>query len=58
MDLESLNVGDRVVAQSSRGVVRGNITAIHSNGNINITTSSGIKMVHFSEITRMVKRAK
>lgn len=58
MELESLNIGDRVVAQTRRGAVRGNISAIQANGNINITTSGGIKMVHFTEITRMVRRAK
>jgi hypothetical protein len=58
MELEDLNIGDRVVAVSSRGTVRGNIRSINPNGTIFITTSDGIRSVNVSEITRMVKKAK
>jgi hypothetical protein len=56
-ELENLHIGDRIVAESTRGIVRGNIRSIHPNGTISVTTSSGIRSIQVSDITRMVKKA-
>lgn len=57
MELSDVKVGDRIVAQTKRGAVRGNIRVINPNGTIHVTTSSGVRAVDITEITRMVKRA-
>lgn len=58
MELKDLHVGDRIVAQTGRGTVRGNIRSINPSGVIHVTVTGGIRAVDVSEITRMVKRAK
>lgn len=58
MELKDIHTGDRVVAESRGHTIRGNITLISSNGIVSIKTSAGGRSVHYTEITRMVKRAK